>query len=142
MTIYDKIVDLYKTCGSQRDVAISLGVSDAVVHKVLISEGLIESDITEQIERLQIGGLSNTEIAERLGVSKSCVNMNIPYRRGTYLNEDKSDMAEYMQRYRKKKRTESRQVRMKQLQVERTRLNERLASIDAELAMLEREEKL
>lgn len=31
---------------------------------------------------------------------------------------------------------------MKQLQVERTRLNERLASIDAELAMLEREEKL
>lgn len=142
MTIYDEIVDLYKTCGSQRDVAISLGVSDAVVHKVLISEGLIESDITEQIERLQIGGLSNTEIAERLGVSKSCVNMNIPYRRGTYLNEDKSDMAEYMQRYRKKKRTESRQVRMKQLQVERTRLNERLASIDAELAMLEREEKL
>lgn len=140
--LYSRIVELYSTCGSQKGVAIALGISDAVVHKVLVSEGIIESDVVEQIERLQIEGLSNAEIAKRLGVSTSCVNVNIPYRRGTYLNNDRSEMAEYMRQYRKKRKKESKQARIEQLQTERARLTERLAKIDAELKAMNQEEEL
>ena len=86
-----------------RAVSKNLNISETVVHKVLVSYGVIDTPLTRRIAELRRIGLNQKQIAEMLGVSTSCVNKNTPYERGTYLNPSTSANAERIRKHRAKK---------------------------------------
>lgn len=98
-----EILSEYNRTKSMRAVSKNLNISETVVHKVLVSYGVIDTPLTRRIAELRRIGLNQKQIAEMLGVSTSCVNKNTPYERGTYLNPSTSANAERIRKHRAKK---------------------------------------
>lgn len=98
-----EILSEYNRTKSMRAVSKNLNISETVVHKVLVSYGVIDTPLTRRIAELRRIGLNQKQIAEMLGVSTSCVNKNTLYERGTYLNPSTSANAERIRKHRAKK---------------------------------------
>lgn len=86
--------------GSVRAVATQLNISRTKVRKILVTLGVIQSDITEQAKKLKESGLSISEIADRLGISMATVSTYLPYETVIYNGEEKSPNAIHIERYR------------------------------------------
>ena len=79
--IYSGIVECYKKCGSTQKTSIVRKVALATVLKVLITEGLWKSELSERIAFLKSEGKSINEIAKELFISEKCVEAYLPYKR-------------------------------------------------------------
>lgn len=77
------VTKLYEGGESMRNIAKALNVSLGKVKKLLVTAGMFSNEMSEQIQALY-KTMDVQEIAQTLGVSKSTVNMYIPYTRGTY----------------------------------------------------------
>lgn len=88
--IREDVLAAYRLTESIKGAARKCGVSEVVVRKVLIGEGLHTSPRVERIRELTAAGMPPKDICELLGVSDSCVNGNMPYVKGTHLNPNKS----------------------------------------------------
>lgn len=81
---YAEIVKAYENLQSLEEVSYRYGISSAKVKKILITAGAYENETSKRVRELSAAGKSIPEIAEELGISKSCVNMYLPYKKGDY----------------------------------------------------------
>ncbi len=77
----DAAVESYKITGSLRKTAEEIGVHQSTVGKMLITAGVYESALYKRMKPLLAEGLSDEEIAEKLGVTRGAVSYNRPYKK-------------------------------------------------------------
>ena len=100
----NRIIQVYNSCNSIMKTSRLTGVSTVKVRKILITEGLWESDTSRQI-RLLLDQESTTEdIAKRLNMSVKNVQAYMPYERGVYGGENVSPDAKRAEKYRNRMR--------------------------------------
>lgn len=110
----EQVVRLYTNNPSILDVAQTTGFSTVKVRKILITEGLWESETSIAIGRLLREGLTTEQIANRLYMSVKNVQAYMPYERGLYKSEDPTQEAIRSDMYRKRmKQAAVMQVRSK-----------------------------
>lgn len=104
MSQYDTILHVYSSTQSIRKTAITIGVSEQVVRRCIITAGLYSTDITDKISRMRNGGLSVSDIMQRTGLCYSAVLANMPYER-QYPRADWTvkEKALYLREWRKNK---------------------------------------
>ncbi len=103
MTI-DEVCDVYLQCESMKETARRLHISEGVVRKCLISEGIIDSPLIRQISALRKTGASIQDVAEALELSASWVNANSPYERGMMITPSQTVNANRIRACRAKKK--------------------------------------
>ena len=77
-------------------------VSTATIKKQLISRGIIKNSLSEDIKRLLDDGLTQKEVAKKLGIATATVTKYAPYKRPCYLNKEKSENAARLRKWRDK----------------------------------------
>lgn len=82
--LIDEIIQAYQATHSILETAKIIGVSTVKVRKVLITEGLWESDTSNKIGALLKQGYSTEEVAKIICMSVKNVQAYMPYERGTY----------------------------------------------------------
>lgn len=102
MTTED-VVEEYQKRNSIKDTARRLDVSHGVVRKCLISHGMFETPLTQEIAELIQAGVSQKEIAAQLSISPSWVNVNTSYERGIMITPSHTVNAQRIRECRKKK---------------------------------------
>lgn len=102
MTTED-VISEYRKWNSIKETARRLDVSHGVVRKCLISHGLLETPLTQEVAELIAAGIPQKEIAERLGISTSWVNINTPYERGIMITPSQTENAKRIRKCREKK---------------------------------------
>jgi predicted transcriptional regulator len=100
----ETVVNTYKRTGSINDTALQTEMSTTKVRKILITEGLWESDRSREIRTLSDAGKSSQEIAEELHISRAMVQNYLPYEKGLYDEEEKSETAIRSEKYRERNR--------------------------------------
>ena len=100
--LYQQIIDSYKETGSVKKTAEELGTYPIKVRRVLITEGLWHSKTSNQVAELFALGKSVGEIAEELVISEKNVQSYMPYSRGQYGGEDRSNEAIRSEEYRER----------------------------------------
>ncbi len=100
--LYEQIVAEYIKTGSVKQVVKNLGTNTIKVRRVLITEGLWESETSRNVGALYYEGKSVKEIAEILCMSEKNVQSYMPYTRGAYGGTKSSD-AERSVEYRNRK---------------------------------------
>lgn len=100
--LYQQIIDSYKETGSVKKTAEELGTYPIKVRRVLITEGLWHSKTSNQVAELLALGKSVAEIAEELVISEKNVQSYMPYSRGQYGGEDRSNEAIRSEEYRER----------------------------------------
>ncbi len=102
-----QVKEAYESSGegsesSIRAVATSLNLSRTKVRKILVTLGVIKSEITEQAKQLKEQGLTVEEIADEMGLSMATVSTYLPYDTVIYNGEEKSANALNIERYRER----------------------------------------
>ena len=82
--LIDEIIQAYQATNSILETAQIIGVSTVKVRKILITEGLWESDTSNKIGALLKQGYQTEEVAKILCMSVKNVQAYMPYERGTY----------------------------------------------------------
>ena len=98
--LYQQIIDTYMETGSVKKTAESLNSYPIKVRRVLITEGLWHSKTSDQIAELSKQGLNVAEIAKKLIISEKNVQSYMPYSRGQYGGESRSNEAIRSEGYR------------------------------------------
>lgn len=107
----EETISLYLANNSILETARATGMSTVKVRKILITEGLWESDTSIKIRNLLAQGLTTEEIAEMLYMSVKNVQAYMPYERGIYGGDELSADAVRAGRYRNRmKKAASMQV--------------------------------
>ena len=99
MTTKD-VLGVYNQEKSIRATARKLEISESVVRKVLVTYRVIDTPLVHRIAELRAAGMPSKDIAELLHISGSCVDVNTPYSRGTYLNPSKTPNAVKLREWR------------------------------------------
>jgi DNA-binding CsgD family transcriptional regulator len=103
MDIAKRAAEIYAEYKSIKQAAKILNVSEQTVKRLLISQGLFESELTLRISRLRGEGKTDEQIASSLGIGVNAVLANSPYTKWTYKGEEKSINAQRIAECRKRK---------------------------------------
>lgn len=110
-TFMDEIVEFYYSTiddlhplGNMSLVADKFKVTRAKINKILITAGVIDSPLHQDIMKLKEEGYNVSDIASMLGVSIATVKINMPYEKVIYNSETKSSGASYVENYRKREK--------------------------------------
>lgn len=98
-----EIVEMYLQEGSLKTIAAKAGVCPATVKKILVSNGIYPSIRSQSISELCKLGYSLQEISKITKVSKKAVLANVPYSKGRYRVEPRTENAIRIEKCRKKK---------------------------------------
>ena len=109
--LFEKAERLYSDNQSLKLTAQLLDISRSKLRKILITRGLITSEITDKALQLLKQGKSQKEIAEELKVSNATLSTYLPYGNRIYNKENKSKNALRIEKYR------SRQVVLEKKQI-------------------------
>ncbi|MCQ2432474.1 MAG: hypothetical protein MJ175_07720 [Clostridia bacterium] len=101
--LYTAIISTYKDTGSVSRTADILGTNNLRVRRVLITEGLWSSKTSKAIGELYAQGMSVADIAKRLIISEKNVQSYLPYTKGMYTEDDRSNDGIRSKRYRTRK---------------------------------------
>lgn len=96
----EAVIDSYLISNSILDTAKVTELSTVKVRKILITEGLWESDTSKKIGNLLKQGMTTEEIANTLYMSVKNVQAYMPYEKGVYGGEDLSKEAMRSGKYR------------------------------------------
>ena len=99
-----KILEIYRRRQTIKATAREAGCSEGVVRKVLVGAGIIKTPLTERIAELRNAGMTQSDIAELLGLSDTCINVNTPYIGKSYLDKNKTLNAIRIAKWRKRKK--------------------------------------
>lgn len=100
----EQCVDVFNGSNSIRQAAKSLEISPMKLRKILITAGVFESEMSEEIRRMDEAGKTIEEIAEIQHMSKACVYSYLTYRAIVYNLPVKSKEAERQKKYRNNKK--------------------------------------
>lgn len=100
--LYRRIIEEYNKNVSLKDISEMLKVSIVRVRRVLITEDLWHSETSDSIGKLYKQGLSVKEIAAKLYITEKNVQAYIPYSKGIYGNDIKSNEATRCENYRQR----------------------------------------
>lgn len=100
--IQKQVAELYKVLQSQKAISRKTGLSQQAIHKMLVSEGIL-NERAEQINGMLESGMSKEDIANQMGITVKSVAVHLPYVRGTYCDSEKSKNATQIAKWRKKK---------------------------------------
>ena len=89
----EEVEKMYALTLDVNKTAKELGASVGKVRKMLITLGLWSNYRSDQVCKLYKEGLTVSEIAEKLRISEKTVNAYLPYSKGDYLGDDRSDNA-------------------------------------------------
>ena len=89
----EEVEKAYELTKDINETAKLLGVSSGKIRKVLITNGLWSNSRSEEVGSLFKEGLSPEEIAKKLNISVKTVNAYLPYSKGDYLGDYRSDNA-------------------------------------------------
>lgn len=98
------VIASYEKTNSVLETARETGISTVKVRKILITEGLWESDTSLKIGAMLKQGMSTEEIADALYMSVKNVQAYMPYERGVYGGEEISREAIRSDKYRHRMR--------------------------------------
>lgn len=98
------VIASYENNNSVLETAKETGISTVKVRKILITEGLWESDTSLKIGDLLKRGMTTEEIADTLYMSVKNVQAYMPYERGVYGGEELSKEAIRSDKYRNRMR--------------------------------------
>ena len=85
---------------SINDTAAHFNLTRTKVTKMLVTMGVYDSPLSQQVQELRSQGMGVKEIAETLGVSTGTVSSYIPYEDEIHGSDDASDHAKCMREYR------------------------------------------
>ncbi len=100
----ESVIASYARNNSVLETAKEIGISTVKVRKILITEGLWESDTSIKIVDLLKRGMTTEEIADTLYMSVKNVQAYMPYERGVYGGEEMSKDAIRADKYRNRMR--------------------------------------
>ena len=100
----ESVIASYVNNNSILETAKETGISTVKVRKILITEGLWESDTSLKIGDLLKRGMTTEEIADTLYMSVKNVQAYMPYERGVYGGEEVSKDAIRADKYRNRMR--------------------------------------
>lgn len=83
-TLVNEVIKVYSSNNSILETAKATGISTVKVRKILITEGLWESDTSIKIGSLLQQGMTTEQIAETLYMSVKNVQAYMSYKRGVY----------------------------------------------------------
>lgn len=128
--------------GSIRETALRFNINRTKVRKILITEGLLSSPVTEDAIRLREAGLTIEEIAATLGISPSSVSTYLPYADKVDSALDPSPHAAKVREYRayEKQQLERQKTRKESSATERAKATD--ASEAAEIEERRREKDM
>lgn len=89
--------------GSLRDVAAEFDITLLKVRKVLITAGVYSTDVSDQIQDLELQGKTIPEIMEITRLSRASVHSYLPYKKGIYNIKEASLGAERCKKYRQRR---------------------------------------
>ena len=101
-TVYQSVIERYADTESVKDTAKATGVSEVKVRRILLTEGLWFSKTSLQVQALRGEGKNTEQIAEVLHTTVKAVQQYLPYSRGIYMGESRSEDARYSQAYRER----------------------------------------
>ncbi len=90
--MYSKEISAYRRYGF-KEAAKLLGISVTKLRKMLVTAGAYQSPATIEAAHLQEQGLSTEDIAREMGISISYASSLVPYSKGEYNLEEKSQNA-------------------------------------------------
>ena len=100
----NEVIQSYQNNHSIIETAKKTGISTVKVRKILITEGLWESDTSNKIGELIQRGMKTEEIANTLCMTVKNVQAYMPYERGLYGGEEVSKEAIRSDKYRNRMR--------------------------------------
>lgn len=116
--LYQNIIKVYLQNGSVKETADYLKTYPIKVRRVLITEGLWSSRTSKAIGVLWNQGMTVSEIAEKLCLSEKNIQSYLPYTRGQYGGENRSDTAVRSGIYRERMRMAANSQPVKKLHIE------------------------
>lgn len=103
MDIAKRAAEIYAEYGTIKQTARIIGVSPQTVKRLLISQGVYSTPLTQRVEALRALGKTDAQIAGEMGISVKWVIANTPYTRGTYKGEKKTLNAQHIAACRQRK---------------------------------------
>lgn len=103
-SLYEKVIDEFKNKLSVKEIASKLEISIVKVRRILITEGLWRSRSSDEIGRLYKQNYSVKEIADELHMTEKNVQAYLPYTKGVYGLDNKSESASWSDDFRRRKR--------------------------------------
>ena len=116
--LYQNIIKVYLQTGSVKETADYLKTYPIKVRRVLITEGLWSSRTSQAIGTLWNQGMTVSEIAERLCLSEKNIQSYLPYTRGQYGGDNRSDTAVRSGIYRERMRIVANRQPVKKIHIE------------------------
>lgn len=101
-SLYEKVIGEFKNKLSVKEIASKLQISIVKVRRILITEGLWRSRSSDEIGKLYKQNYSVKEIAEALHMTEKNVQAYLPYSKGVYGLDDKSESAAWSDDFRKR----------------------------------------
>lgn len=101
-SLYEKVIGEFKNKLSVKEIASKLQISIVKVRRILITEGLWSSRSSDEIGKLYKQNYSVKEIAEALHMTEKNVQAYLPYSKGVYGLDDKSESATWSDDFRKR----------------------------------------
>ena len=98
------VLRLHEQGESLKGISRRTGISTYKACKILVNAGIAPTERAAEIQALYQSGMSQTDIAKRLGVQKDTVQKYIPYARGLQNSEYPSRNALRIRKCRAKKR--------------------------------------
>ncbi|MCC8051462.1 MAG: glycosyltransferase family 69 protein [Clostridiales bacterium] len=96
-------MEIYTEKKSLREIADALSLNPIKVRKLLITAGVYESDVADEVNRLRKKGRTVGEIMRATGLSKASVNSYLPYTKVPYKAGEVSANADRVKRYQERK---------------------------------------
>ena len=103
-SLYEKVIGEFKNKLSVKEIASKLEISIVKVRRILITEGLWSSRSSDEIGRLYKQNYSVKEIADELHMTEKNVQAYLPYTKGVYGLDNKSESASWSDDFRRRKR--------------------------------------
>lgn len=78
--LFEQAAELYRSGAGIKAIAKETGLSSQKIRRILVTKGLLESDVSRRVQELHSAGRTIPEIQQELGVSATMVRSYLPYK--------------------------------------------------------------
>ena len=100
--LMDVVTGIYEETGELKRTAEEIGLSPLKVRKILVTAGVYENELAEEVNRLFREGRTPLDIQKLTGLGRSSVNGYLPYTKVPYKTDEVSLNAERIRLFRER----------------------------------------